>query len=144
MSLTEIYTTEALATGSTAQGQVRSTDGRIDLNLAAASELGGDGQGSNAEQIFAAGYAACFHSSLRLAVENSEPDLTDSSVKARVTIGRSDDGQLDLAVTLVVDLPQLDQSHAEELVHETEKLCPYSRAVRGNIEVGFSVTGASG
>ena len=135
-----LYTATATATGGR-QGRVRSSDGVLDLGLALPKELGGPGgAATNPEQLFAAGYAACFENALlRVARERKAP-IKESSVTARVGIGREQDGYFKLAVDLQVSVPGRDKAEVEELVRIAhEEVCPYSRATRGNIEVKVSV-----
>lgn len=129
-----LYTAEALSTGAGRNGHVRSTDGRVDLDLATPKEMGGSGQGTNPEQLFAAGYAGCFHSALQMVARASKADVTDSSVGARVSIGKQGEG-FGLAVTLEVVLPNLEETEARALMEKAHQVCPYSNATRGNIEV---------
>ena len=96
-----LYTTEAIATGGGRNGHVRTADGRVDMDLAIPAEMGGSGDGANPEQLFAAGYAACFHSALQSVARQAKKKLGDSSVGARVSIGKAGEG-FGLAVTLEV------------------------------------------
>ncbi|MDO5492736.1 MAG: organic hydroperoxide resistance protein [Nesterenkonia sp.] len=134
-----LYTAEAIATGSGRDGHVRTDDSRIDLGLSAPEAMGGDGQGSNPEQLFASGYAACFHGALQLVAKQAGKDVGDSSVGAKVSIGKGEDG-MGLAVTLEVVVPNLPQSEAQELADQAHQVCPYSKATRGNIDVDVVVT----
>ncbi|WP_054814575.1 organic hydroperoxide resistance protein [Nocardia arizonensis] len=134
-----LYTAEALATGDGRNGHARSTDGRVDVDLAAPPELGGSGQGTNPEQLFAAGYAACFHSALRLVAKSADADVTDSAVGAKVSLGPNDDGGFGLAVTLEISLPNVPRDRARELADKAHAVCPYSNATRGNIDVDVIV-----
>lgn len=140
MAVEVAYTAEALATGDGRNGQTKTNDGSIDLALAAPEAMGGSGQGSNPEQLFAAGYAACFHGALRKMASEAGADATDSSVGAKVGIGKdtSDDG-VALTVTLEVVLPNLEKAQAEELAEKAHAFCPYSKATRGNIDVEVNV-----
>jgi lipoyl-dependent peroxiredoxin len=135
-----LYTAEALSTGAGRNGHVRTTDGRVDLDLATPKEMGGSGEGSNPEQLFAAGYAACFHSALQLIASKEKADLGDSSVGALVGIGPNDDGGFQLEVTLEVVVPNLPHDEALALVEKAHEVCPYSHATRGNIEVTLTVS----
>jgi osmotically inducible protein OsmC len=135
-----LYTAEALSTGAGRNGHVRTTDGRIDLDLAAPKDMGGSGEGSNPEQLFASGYAACFHSALQALARQEKADLGDSSVGALVGIGPNDDGGYQLAVTLEVVVPNLPHDQALALSEKAHTVCPYSNATRGNIEVTITVT----
>ncbi|MCU1695606.1 MAG: peroxiredoxin, Ohr subfamily [Mycobacterium sp.] len=135
-----LYTAEALATGEGRDGHGRSSDGRLDLDLAIPKEMGGSGNGTNPEQLFAVGYAACFHSALRLVAGQAKADVTDSAVGARVSIGQIDNGGFGLAVELEVTLPNLDHDTAVELTEKAHQVCPYSNATRGNIDVKLIVS----
>jgi lipoyl-dependent peroxiredoxin len=135
-----LYTAEALATGEGRDGHGRSSDGRLDFDLAIPKEMGGSGNGTNPEQLFAVGYAACFHSALRLVARQEKADVTDSTVGARVSIGQLDTGGFGLAVELEVTLPNVDPAVAQELADKAHQVCPYSNATRGNIDVTLVVT----
>ena len=135
-----LYTASAQSTGDARNGHVRSSDGLIDLDLTPPKEMGGAGGASNPEQLFAAGYAACFHSAVKLVARQRKLDTTDSAVSADVGIGPSDAGGFGLAVTLQVELPGLDQATADQLVEAAHQVCPYSVATRGNIEVSLRAT----
>ena len=131
-----LYTATATATGGR-QGRVRSSDGVLDLSLAMPRELGGaGGAATNPEQLFAAGYAACFENALlRVARERKAP-IRESSVTAHVGIGREESGYFNLVVTLEVSVPGRDRAEVEDIVRTAHaEVCPYSRATRGNIEV---------
>jgi lipoyl-dependent peroxiredoxin len=129
-----LYTAEATSTGEGRNGHVRTSDGRLDLDLAMPTELGGTGEGTNPEQLFASGYAACFHSALKFAALKQHVKLPGSSVKALVSLGPEGDA-FALAVKLVVELPGLEREEALQLVEAAHQVCPYSRATRGNIGV---------
>lgn len=133
-----IYTTEAIATGAGRDGHVQSSDGRVVEDLAVPVEMGGNGKGTNPEQLFAAGYAACFHSALQLVARKAKKDLGDSSVGARVSIGRAGEG-FGLAVTLEVVIPNLPHDEVQQLADKAHQVCPYSNATRGNIRVDVTV-----
>ncbi|MDO1477722.1 organic hydroperoxide resistance protein [Rhodococcus ruber] len=135
-----LYTAEALATGEGRNGRARTSDGKVDVNLSVPTEMGGDGKGTNPEQLFAAGYAACFHSALQLVARQDKADVADSAVGARVGIGRTDGGGFGLKVTLEVSLPHVPRAQALELTDKAHQVCPYSNATRGNIEVKLEVT----
>lgn len=134
-----LYTAEALATGEGRDGHGRTSDGRLDLDLATPPELGGSGNGTNPEQLFAVGYAACFHSALRLVARQEKADVSDSAVGARVSLGQIDGGDFGLAVELEITLPNLDHDAAQALAEKAHQVCPYSNATRGNIEVTLTV-----
>ncbi len=135
-----LYTAEALATGAGRDGHVRTTDGRVDLDLAIPKDMGGSGEGANPEQLFASGYAACFHSALQSVARKAKADLGDSSVGALVGIGSNDAGGFQLEVTLEVVIPDLPHDEAQALVEQAHQVCPYSNATRGNIEVTLKVS----
>ena len=127
-------------------GTVRTQDGQLTLQLSTPKALGGKGEtATNPEELFAAGYAACFQSALQLAALRSKVALpTDGTVSAKVGLGRLDGGTFALTVELLVALPGLEQDVAEALVEKAHQVCPYSNATRGNIEVKLTVeTGAT-
>ncbi|MGX1777714.1 organic hydroperoxide resistance protein [Nocardia brasiliensis] len=134
-----LYTAEALATGDGRNGHARTTDGKVDVALAAPKEMGGSGEGTNPEQLFAAGYAACFHGALRLVGKQAKANIDDSAVGAKVGIGPNDAGGFGLTVTLEVSLPHLSRDEAQALADKAHQVCPYSNATRGNIDVDVIV-----
>lgn len=134
-----LYTAEALATGEGRNGHVRTTDGLVDTDLAIPKEMGGMGGAPNPELLFAAGYAACYHSALQLVAREAKADLGDSSVGSRVGIGQNADGGFELSVELEVVIPNLPHDEAQKLADRAHEVCPYSNATRGNIEVKVSV-----
>ncbi|GAA4698970.1 MULTISPECIES: organic hydroperoxide resistance protein [Kocuria] len=134
-----MYTAEALSTGDGRSGHVRTSDDTISVDLAPPKEMGGSGNGNNPEQLFAAGYAACFHSALQLVAKSAKKDLGDSAVGAQVSIGKEGEG-FGLSVVLEAVIPNLPEDEARELVEQAHQVCPYSRATRGNIEVELRVT----
>jgi len=135
-----LYTAEALSTGAGRNGHVRSSDGRIDLDLATPAVMGGSGEGSNPEQLFASGYAACFHSALQAVARSRKVAISDTAVGGRVGIGRDEDAEgFKLEVLLEVIIPGLPHDEAQELADAAHQLCPYSKATRGNVEVTVRV-----
>ncbi|MET0236070.1 MAG: organic hydroperoxide resistance protein [Kibdelosporangium sp.] len=137
----ELYTAEATATGNGRDGEVVSSDGVIDEKLATPKEMGGPGgPHTNPEQLFAAGYAACFHSALRLVARSAKVQLGETTITSNVSLNKSDDGKLVLSAKLVAHLPGIEQSSADQLVAQAHQVCPYSNATRGNIEVAVSAT----
>jgi osmotically inducible protein OsmC len=134
-----LYTAEALATGGGRNGHVATTDRLVDLDLAVPRAMGGSGNGANPEQLFAAGYAACFHSALQLAARERKVSIEGSSVGAQVHLGAVDGGAFGLAVTLEVNLPDVGEDVARELADRAHEVCPYSNATRGNIRVEIQV-----
>ena len=138
--MADLYTTRVSATGGR-HGTIKSEDGILALSLALPKSLGGPGGATNPEQLFAAGYAACFENAiLRVAREAgvvfADPDV---EVVAEIGIRRNDSGAFVLSAKLEVTLAGVDQAKAEELVHRADAICPYSNAVRGNIAVAISV-----
>ena len=140
MIMETLYTAEALSTGGGRNGHVRTTDGRIDLDLAVPTAMGGSGDGANPELLFASGYAACFHGALQAVARAQKVTLHDSSVGARVHIGPNGQGGFQLGVELEVVLPDVDPAVAQQLAEAAHQVCPYSNATRGNIEVTLSVS----
>jgi osmotically inducible protein OsmC len=134
-----LYRTTATATGDGRNGHSRSEDGVVDVELRVPTEMGGPGGATNPEQLFAAGYAACFHSALKLVAGQDKADTAGSEVSATVGIGTLDSGGFGLEVELDVSLPHVDRATAELLVAKAHEVCPYSNATRGNIEVKLSV-----
>lgn len=134
-----LYTAEATAEGGRT-GHVRSSDGIIDLDLRMPKSLGGPGgEGTNPEQLFAAGYSACFESALRLVARMKKVALDKGTITAHVTIGSTDAGGYGLAVELHAAFPGHPREQMEELLHAAHQVCPYSVATRGNIEVKLVV-----
>ena len=134
-----LYTAEATAWAGR-NGRAASSDGILDVNLVVPKELGGPGgDGTNPEQLFAAGYAACFHSALLLVAKGDGLDTEGSAVTAQVGIGPNDAGGFGLAVTLEVEIPNLDHDAATQLVEKAHQVCPYSNATRGNVDVQLEV-----
>jgi Ohr subfamily peroxiredoxin len=134
-----LYTAEATAWGGR-EGRVASPDGVLDMTLAIPKALGGPGgEATNPEQLFAAGYAACFHSALKLMASRQGVDVGESAITARVGIGAREGGGFGLEVHLDAELPDVDRAVAEQLVAKAHQVCPYSNATRGNIEVVLAV-----
>ncbi len=139
--MNELYTAMATAEGGR-EGKVASSDGNLDLQLTLPKGLGGpESPGTtNPEQLFAAGYAACFHSAVKLVGKQMKVDTDRSTVTAVVGIGAEDGGGFGLGVELEVNLPGLDHDKAEAVAARAHEVCPYSNATRGNIAVDLSVT----
>ena len=136
-----LYTAEALATGGGRDGgHIATNDGRLDLTTAVPKDMGGNGEGTNPEQLFASGYAACFHGAFQLVARQAKADVTDASVGATVSIGSNGEGGYQLAVTLEVVVPNLEHDEAQKLADQAHQVCPYSNATRGNIDVQVVVT----
>ncbi|GAB2513179.1 organic hydroperoxide resistance protein [Nocardia heshunensis] len=134
-----LYTAEALATGDGRNGHVRTDDGKVEFDLSIPKAMGGNGVGTNPEQLFAAGYAACFHSALRTVARMTKQNVDDSAVGAKVGIGPNEAGGFGLTVTLEISLPHLPLDEAKELAEKAHQVCPYSNATRGNIPVDVIV-----
>lgn len=134
-----LYTAEALSTGAGRNGHVRTTSGTVDLDLAIPKEMGGSGNGANPEELFAAGYAACFHSALQRVARERKVTISDTSVGSRVHILPNDQGGFVLAVALEVVIPEIPRDQAQALADAAHQVCPYSNATRGNIEVTVNV-----
>lgn len=134
-----IYTATATATGDGRNGHATSEDGILDVDVRIPKEMGGPGGATNPEQLFAAGYAACFHSALKLVGGTEKADLTGTEVSASVSIGTLANGGFGLAVELDVHAPNLDDADALALVEKAHQVCPYSNATRGNVEVTLRV-----
>jgi lipoyl-dependent peroxiredoxin len=139
MSIEVVFTAESTATGGGRDGHVKSSDGRIDLDTRMPKEAGGNGEGTNPEQLFSAGYAACFLGALRLVARNNKIDLDDASgITAQVGFGKDPDGGFAINAHLIGYLPGLEQSAADDLMNQAHQVCPYSKATRGNIDVTLS------
>ncbi len=134
-----LYTAVAHATGEGRNGHAATDDGVLDVDLAIPKELGGSGGATNPEELFAAGYAACFHSALKRVAQQDKLDVTGTEVSASVGIGMLPSGGFGLAVELDVHAPALDHDTAEAIVAKAHQVCPYSNATRGNIVVTLSV-----
>jgi lipoyl-dependent peroxiredoxin len=133
-----LYTAVAHATGDGRNGHARTDDGLVDVELRIPKELGGPGGATNPEQLFAAGYAACFHSALKVVAQRAGQSVEGSEVSevsASVGIGTTPEGGFGLAVELDVHAPGLDDAAAQQLVEQAHQVCPYSNATRGNIDV---------
>jgi len=133
-----LYTAEASVKGGR-DGHGSSSDGRLDLDIRPPVELGGSGGGTNPEQLFALGYAACFQSAMGVVGRRFGVDTSDSTVTARVTLGTIEGGAFGLAAELDVALPGVEKRLAEKVVREAHKVCPYSNATRGNVDVVLKV-----
>ncbi|MFI7361908.1 Ohr family peroxiredoxin [Streptomyces sp. NPDC050149] len=139
-----LYTAEAHVTGGRTQGHGRTTDGRLEVDLRQPKELGGDGEGTNPEQLFAIGYAACFATVLSLVGRSRNLDADDAAVDARVALVPSGAGAFGLTVELGIALPSMgDAEQCADLVRTAHRMCPYSNATRGNIDVTLRVNGAA-
>lgn len=131
-----VYTAEATSWGGR-EGRVVSSDGVLDLKLTPPEGMGGEGgDGTNPEQLFAAGWSACFHSALKSVARRDKLELGDSAVTATVSIGRDEEVRgFKLEAMIEVEIPGVERSIAQGLVDQAHQLCPYSKATRGNIDV---------
>jgi Ohr subfamily peroxiredoxin len=134
-----LYTAIAHASGGGRDGHVLSEDNRIDLDTRVPKEMGGTGDGTNPEQLFAAGYSACFLSAIHGSGRHLKVDTKDAQVSASVSIGKISEVGFGLAVELDVYLPNVDAASRQELVDLAHQMCPYSNATRGNIEVTLTI-----
>ncbi|RKT04550.1 Ohr subfamily peroxiredoxin [Streptomyces sp. 3211.6] len=140
MSITQsdvAYTAVATAENGR-DGRVATNDGRLDVVVNPPKELGGSGAGTNPEQLFAAGYSACFQGALSVAARNENVDVSGSTVTAEVGIGKNDEG-FGIIVKLTASIPNVDAAVAKDLVEKADQICPYSKATRGNITVELNV-----
>ncbi|MCP2262777.1 organic hydroperoxide resistance protein [Promicromonospora thailandica] len=136
-----IYTAVATSTGEgRAGGHTVSDDGVLDIKLAVPTEMGGPGGGTNPEQLFAAGWASCFHSALKGVAAAQKIKISDSAVIAEVGIHPTEGGAYGLSAALHVELAGVDQETADSLVAAAHQVCPYSNATRGNIDVTVDAT----
>jgi osmotically inducible protein OsmC len=138
--MSALYTAVATATGDGRNGEARTDDGQLAVDLAVPKEMGGAGGATNPEQLFAVGYAACFHSALKLVAGRSKAKISDTAVTAEVSINPTDGGGFQLAVALHAEIGGVDQDTADSLVEQAHQVCPYSNATRGNIEVTVDAT----
>lgn len=134
-----LYTAIAHASGGGRDGHVRTEDDRLDLDTRPPQELGGSGEGTNPEQLFAAGFAACFLSALHGSGKALSIDTTDAQVSASVSIGKNDDGGFGLAVELDIHVPKASSEDAHTVAEKAHTMCPYSNATRGNVDVVLNI-----
>jgi lipoyl-dependent peroxiredoxin len=140
MPVTEIYKTSAIATGGR-NGSAKSDDGSVDVKLVVPKEMGGaGGVGANPEKLFAAGYSACFLGAMK-AVSKKEDVVVpaEATVTATIGFGPRSEGGFGITAALLVDMPDTPRADAERLMHAAHAVCPYSNAVRGNIDVGLTL-----
>jgi osmotically inducible protein OsmC len=137
-----IYTAEAHVTGGRLAGHGRTSDGVLEVDLRVPPELGGEEPGTNPEQLFAVGYAACFEGALATVARRKKLDAGDVEIDSKVMLVTGEDRSFTIAVELAVTLPSVEDDQAVELVEAAHKVCPYSNATRGNIDVTLSANGA--
>ena len=137
-----LYTAQAHVVGGRIDGHGRSSDGELEVDLRVPTELGGKGGGTNPEELFAVGYAACFEGALATVARRRKEEASDAAIDSRVMLVASEDRGFNIAVELDVSLPSIDDpAKAVELVRAAHRVCPYSNATRGNIEVGLTANG---
>ncbi|KOG89454.1 organic hydroperoxide resistance protein [Streptomyces varsoviensis] len=137
-SVDVLYTAVATAENGR-DGRVSSDDGQLDVVVNPPKEMGGSGAGTNPEQLFAAGYSACFQGALGVVARKEKADISGSTVTAKVGIGKTPEGGFGLKVELVGSIPNVDADRAKDLLEKAHQVCPYSNATRGNIEVTLTV-----
>ncbi len=138
-----LYTAEAVVEGGR-EGHGKTTDGRLEVDLSVPADMGGKGgPGTNPEELFAIGYAACFQSALLNVARGRSLDASESRITSRIGIGPTGHGGMSLAAALDLHAPHLSPGQAAELMARAHELCPYSNATRGNIEVTLTVDGVA-
>ncbi|MFE2496323.1 organic hydroperoxide resistance protein [Streptomyces scopuliridis] len=133
-----LYTAVATAENGR-DGRVSSDDGQLDVIVNPPKSMGGSGAGTNPEQLFAAGYSACFQGALGVVARQEKADISGSTVTAKVGFGKLETGGFGLEVELVASIPNVDEATAKDLLEKAHQVCPYSNATRGNIKVELSV-----
>ena len=136
-----LYTAKATVTGGRVAGHGKTPDGQLEVDLRLPKELGGEGDGTNPEELFAVGYAACFEGALGTVGRRAKQEVGDVSIDSSVSLVTTDDRAFTVAVELDVTLPSLGDEDAVELVRAAHKVCPYSNATRGNIDVTLTANG---
>jgi osmotically inducible protein OsmC len=138
-----LYTAEAHVTGGRAEGHGRTSDGALDVELRIPTEMGGDGGGTNPEQLFAVGFASCFESALGVVARRQKLEGGDVEIDSKVSLHPTENRGFQLSVELDVTLPSIDdEGQAVDVVRAAHQVCPYSNATRGNIEVKLTANGA--
>ena len=137
-----LYTAEAHVTGGRVAGHGRTSDGALEVDLRTPSEMGGDGDGTNPEQLFAVGYAACFESALAAVARRKKLEVGDVEIDSKAMLVAAEERTFTIAVELAVTLPSVESGSAVDLVRAAHKVCPYSNATRGNIDVTLTANGA--
>jgi osmotically inducible protein OsmC len=136
-----LYTAKATVTGGRVAGHGETSDGQLEVELRLPKELGGEGDGTNPEELFAVGYAACFEGALGTVARRAKQEVGDVSIDSSVSLVTTDDRAFTVAVALDVTLPSVGDEDAAELVRAAHKVCPYSNATRGNIDVTLTANG---
>jgi lipoyl-dependent peroxiredoxin len=137
-----LYTADAHVTGGRVEGHGRTGDGALEVDLRTPTEMGGEGGGTNPEQLFAVGYAACFEGALAAVARRQKAEVGDVAIDSRVALITGEDRSFTVAVELQVSLPSVEGDAAVELVRAAHRVCPYSNATRGNIDVSLSANGS--
>jgi osmotically inducible protein OsmC len=137
-----LYTAAAHVTGGRMAGHGRSSDGVLEVDLRTPPEMGGEGGGTNPEQLFAVGYAACFEGALAAVARRRKAEVGDVEIDSEVMLVSTEERTFTIAVELAVTLPSVEAEEAVELVRAAHGVCPYSTATRGNIEVTLTANGA--
>ena len=137
-----LYTAEAHVTGGRMAGHGRTSDGALEVDLRIPPEMGGEGDGTNPEQLLAVGYAACFEGALAAVARRQKLEVGHVEIDSKVMLVTGEDRSFTIAVELAVTLPSVEDDQALELVEAAHKVCPYSNATRGNIDVTLSANGA--
>jgi lipoyl-dependent peroxiredoxin len=138
-----IYTAEAHVTGGRAEGHGKTSDGALEVDLRLPTEMGGEGGGTNPEQLFAVGYAACFEGAIGAVARRQKLEAGDVEIDSKVSLNPGEKRTFVISVELDVTLPSVEGEGAVELVREAHKVCPYSNATRGNIEVTLTANGTA-
>jgi Ohr subfamily peroxiredoxin len=136
-----LYTAEATVTGGRVNGHGRTSDGNLEVTLKLPKELGGEGDGTNPEQLFAVGFAACFEGAIGVAGRRMKVETDDVSIDSKVNLHPTEERGFGLSVELHVTIPQADAEQAAEIVRAAHQVCPYSNATRGNIDVVLTANG---
>lgn len=136
-----VYTAEARVTGGRAQGHGASSGGELEVELRLPPEMGGEGGGTNPEQLFAVGWAACFEGALGVVAARRRAEVGDVAIDSRVSLIAQEDRSYGIAAELHVTLPSVEGPEAVEIVREAHQVCPYSNATRGNVEVVLTANG---
>jgi Ohr subfamily peroxiredoxin len=136
-----LYNAEAHVTGGRAEGHGRTSDGMLEVDLRLPAEMGGEGGGTNPEQLFAVGYAACFEGAIGVVGKRLRVEVADVEIDSEVALVTTEERGFNVAVELHVGLPSVGDEQAVEVVREAHKVCPYSNATRGNIEITLTANG---
>jgi Ohr subfamily peroxiredoxin len=138
-----LYTAQAKVTGGRLNGHARTSDGELDVQIRPPKDLGGEGGGTNPEQLFAAGFAACFESAATTVAARKKIEAGDIEIESKVNLITTEERGFAVSVEMDVTLPSIDDPEvAADLIRTAHKVCPYSNATRGNIDVDFTVNGA--